>query len=65
MEMTDWIDILLFLCHPISIKHKYEVVSQETINFNQPSIFSGNLIYFAYKCFDRAKKASIYEIYTK
>ena len=32
--MIDLIDIQLFLCQPISIKHKYEVTNQETISFN-------------------------------
>ena len=34
IEMIDWIDIQLFLFHPISIKHKYEFTNQETISFN-------------------------------
>ena len=34
IEMDDWIDIKLFICHPISIKHKYEVFNQETISFD-------------------------------
>ena len=34
IEMIDWTDIELFLCHPIGIKHKYEVTNQETISFN-------------------------------
>ena len=32
--MINWIDIQLFLCRPVSIKHKYEVNNQEAISFN-------------------------------
>ena len=40
--------ILLFLCHPIIIKHKFEVTNHEAISFNKESSPS-SLIYFAYK----------------
>ena len=32
--MIDWIDIELFLCHPVSNKNKYKVTNEETIRFN-------------------------------
>ena len=39
IEMIDWHWHQLFLLHPISIKYKYEIVSQEMISFNEPIIF--------------------------
>ena len=47
----------MFLCHPISIKHEYDVINQETIIFNQQSS-SGSLIYFALQMFWQLKQGS-------